>query len=72
MLYLTSNFSSTDARDAIYGLLGLIRRDIKAPLSEPDYNKPTVEVYRDSVETALVTYQNTDVLLYAISNETPS
>ena len=72
MLYLTSNFSSTDARDAIYGLLGLIKRDIEAPLSEPDYNKPTIEVYRDSVETALTTYRNTDVLLYATGNETPS
>jgi len=72
MLYLTSNFSSADSRDAIYGLLGLIRPVIGAPLLEPDYNKSTVEVYRDSVETALSNFQNTNVLLYVTGNETPS
>jgi hypothetical protein len=72
MLYLTSNFSSVDARDAIYGLLGLMRSEIRPPILEPNYNKSTVEVYRDSVESALVIFQNTDVLLYVTGNETPS
>ncbi|KAM7211606.1 hypothetical protein V8F06_013023 [Rhypophila decipiens] len=80
MLYLTSNFSSTDSRDAIYGLLGLINPPGKddgdktltdTPLDEPDYNKSTQEVYRDSVETALSRFETTDVLLYATGNEAP-
>lgn len=73
MLYLTSNFSSTDSRDAIYGLLGLMSPGTAGPpILDPDYGKTTDEVYRDSVEAALAHFQNTDVLLYLTGTETPS
>lgn len=71
MLYLTSNFSSTDPRDQIYGLRGLMKFSDGAGLLDPDYGKSDVEVYRDSVEAGLVHFQNTDVLLYRTGNETP-
>lgn len=63
MLYLASNFSCTDTRDVIYGLRGLMEFSDGAWLLEPDYNKTTVEVYRESVEAAFVNFQDTDVLL---------
>ena len=72
MLYLASNFSSMDPRDKIYGLLGLMNLSDGAGLQDPDYNKSTVEVYRDSVEAAFVNFQNTDVLLYITGHENPS
>ena len=72
MLYLTSNFSSMDPRDVIYGLQGLMKFSNGAELLEPDYSKSTVEVYRDTVEAAFVNFQNTDVLLYLTGNENPS
>jgi hypothetical protein len=72
MLYLTSNFGSTDPRDSIYGLRGLMQFSNGAALLDPDYSKSTVEVYRDSVEAAFVYFQNTDVLLYITGNEDPS
>ena len=75
MLYLASNFSCTDDRDMIYGLRGLMKLPDESPqasLLDPDYSKSTVEVYRDSVEAALLDYRNTDVLLYLTGNEQPS
>jgi hypothetical protein len=72
MLYLASNFSCLDARDVIYGLRGFMKFSDRAGLLDPDYSKPTIEVYRDSVEAALVNFQNTDVLLYITGNEDPS
>ena len=70
MLYLASNFSSADPRDVIYGLRGLMM--ISDDLLQPDYNKSTVEVYRDSVDAAFIHFQNTDVLLYVTGNKSPS
>lgn len=72
MLYLASNFYSTDPRDHIYALRGLMKFSGGAGLLDPDYGKSTVEVYRDSVEAGFVHFQNTDVLLYRTGNETPS
>jgi len=72
MLYLTSNFSSTDPRDHIYGLRGLMKFSDGAGLLDPDYGKSQIEVYRDSVQAGLVHFQNTDVLLYRTGDETPS
>lgn len=72
MLYLASSFSSLDPRDGIYGLRGLMNFSEGAELLDPDYNKSTVEVYRDSVEAAFVNFQNTDVLLYVNAHESPS
>lgn len=72
MLYLASNFSSTDARDAIYGLFGLLRIPDRLGLLEPNYGKSVVEVYRDSVQAALDHFHNTDVLLYVTGDGTPS
>jgi Heterokaryon incompatibility protein (HET) len=72
MLYLASNYSCMDTRDAIYGLRGLMEFSDGAGLLHPDYSKSIVEVYRDSVEAAFVNFQNTNVLLYTTGNENPS
>ncbi|KAI8723093.1 HET domain-containing protein [Fusarium sp. LHS14.1] len=72
MLYLASNFSSTDRRDMIYGLQGLMSITRGSELLYPDYRKSTVEVYSDSVAAAFMDMQNTDVLLYAPGTDHPS
>ena len=72
MLYLVSNFSSLDPRDAVYGLRGLMKLSEGGELLNPDYNKSTAEVYRDSVEAALVDFKNIDVLLYVTGSQNPS
>lgn len=72
MLYLSSNFSCLDARDAIYSLRGLMEFSDGAGILDPDYSKSIVEVYRDSVEAALVNFENTNALLYITGDEAPS
>ena len=75
MLYLASNFACQDDRDMIYGLRGLMNLpepSDQATLLNPDYDKSTVEVFRDSVEAALLDFKNTDVLLYLVGDESPS
>lgn len=72
MLYLASNFHSMDAREMIYGLKGLIKYSDRTAILNPDYNKTLVEVYRDSVEAAIVNFENLDVLLYVTGNGSPS
>jgi hypothetical protein len=72
MLYLASNFSSLDPRDVIYGLRGMMKIDKGGELLKPDYSKSVAEVYRDSVEAALVNFENTDALLYVKGTENPS
>jgi hypothetical protein len=75
MLYLASNFACLDDRDMIYGLRGLMdlpEPSIQADLLNPDYAKSTVEVFQDAVEAALLDFQNTDVLLYLVGDESPS
>jgi hypothetical protein len=64
MLYLASNFASTDPRDQIFGLRGLMNLGLGADLLMPDYSKSILEVYRDSVEAAFMDFQSTDVLNY--------
>jgi hypothetical protein len=57
MLYLASNFACQDGRDMIYGLRGLMvlpEPSEQATLLNLDYDKSTVEVFRDSVEAALL------------------
>ncbi|KAF3919587.1 hypothetical protein ABW20_dc0103296 [Dactylellina cionopaga] len=72
MLYLASNYGCLDPRDIIYGLRGLMKFSQGADILIPDYNKTTLEVYRDSVEAALVNFKNTDALLYLNGTEKPS
>ncbi|TGJ66775.1 hypothetical protein EYR41_008379 [Orbilia oligospora] len=72
MLYLASNYGCLDARDVIYGLRGLMKFSKGAELLTPNYGKTPLEVYRDSVEAALVNFENTDVLLYLAGVESPS
>jgi len=72
VLYLASNFSSLDPRDVIYGLQGMMELDKGADLLRPDYTKSVTEVYRDSVEAALVDFEKTDALLYVKGTEDPS
>jgi hypothetical protein len=72
LLYLASNFSCLDPRDVIYGLRGMMKFDKGAELLKPDYTKSVTEVYRDSVEAALVNFNKTDALLYVQGTEDPS
>jgi hypothetical protein len=72
MLYLASNISSLDPRDMIYGLRGMMELGNGAELLKPDYSKSVADVYRDSVEAALVSFDKTDVLLYVQGTEDPS
>ena len=72
MLYLASTYSCLDARDVIYGLRGLMELSHGGDLLDPDYSKSTLEVYRDSVEAAMIDFQNTDVFTYITGDETPS
>lgn len=72
MLYLASNYFCLDKRDNIYGLRGLMVFKKGAEIVKPDYGKTDLEVYRDSVEAALVNFENTDVLLYLTGTENPS
>ncbi len=72
-LYIVSQFVSTDPRDVIYGLFGMMKlSDEASKVLKPDYNKDVIEVYRDSVEAGLLTYENTDVMLYVTGKEEPS
>ena len=71
MLYLTSNFSSLDPRDIIYGLRGMMMINKGAELLKPDYIKLVIEVYRDSVEAALINFNKIDVLLYIKGTKDP-
>lgn len=71
-LYLAPNFSSIDRRDHIYGLRGLLKVSGEARLLDPDYSKEVVEMYRDSVEAALVHFQDISVSLYHTGNEKSS
>ena len=71
-LYLASNYSCLDARDVIYGLRGLIEVSDGGELLDPDYNKSILEVYRDSVEAALLNFQNTDIFTYVTGDGSPS
>ncbi|KAL8990512.1 MAG: hypothetical protein Q9169_008103 [Polycauliona sp. 2 TL-2023] len=71
-LYLASTYSCHDPRDVIYGLRGLMEVSGGGELLDPDYNKSVLEVYRDSVEAALLSYQNTDVFTYVTGEGTPS
>ena len=72
VLYLASTYSCLDARDVIYGLRGLIDFSDCGDLLDPDYSKSVLAVYRDSVEVALLSLQNTDVLTYITGDENPS
>ena len=72
MLYLASNFSCKDLRDMLYALRGMIEFSKGAELLQPDYNKTTLEVYRNSVEAAFINFENTDILLYTAGNGDPS
>lgn len=71
-LYLVSNYSCLDARDVIYSLRGLIEVSEGGELLDPDYNKSVLEVYRDSVEAAILNFQNTDVFTYVTGDGHPS
>jgi hypothetical protein len=72
MLYLASTYRCLDARDVIYGLRGLMEFSDGGQLLDPDYSKPALEVYRDSVEAAILNFQTTDVFTYVTGDENPS
>ncbi|KAI0397008.1 HET-domain-containing protein [Xylariaceae sp. FL0594] len=52
ILYLTFRFSATDARDKVFALVGMARReeDNEEALTRPDYNLPVKEVYRNAAK----------------------
>ena len=59
-----TKFRATDARDCIYGLLGLVGAgNGAAPSIVPDYNKSVSEVFIEFA--ALAVRDNVDLLLYA-------
>ncbi|KAI3333536.1 hypothetical protein F4824DRAFT_513211 [Ustulina deusta] len=72
MLYLVSNFSTTDPRDVIYGLRGMIQSGDGGWLLDPHYGKTAVDVCQDSVEAAFLNFKNTNALLYVHGVEAPS
>ncbi|KAL8940285.1 MAG: hypothetical protein Q9216_002897 [Gyalolechia sp. 2 TL-2023] len=72
MLYLASTYSCLDARDVIYGLRGLMELSDGGELLDPDYSKSVLEVYRDSVEAAILNFQNTDIFTYVTGDGNPS
>ncbi|KAL1797950.1 hypothetical protein ACET3X_004556 [Alternaria dauci] len=72
ILYLASNYGCLDPRDTIYRLRGLMKLPKDGHMLDPDYSKSTLEVYRDSVEAALVNFEKADVLLYVTGKEDPS
>jgi hypothetical protein len=74
MLCLVSHFCNLDSRDVIYGLRKLMTfsNQEATRILEPDYNKPAIEVYRDSVEAVLMNYENTGALLYLSADDSPS
>lgn len=72
ILYLASNYGCLDTRDVIYGLRGLMNLAEGGSLILPDYRKPREQVYRDTVEAALIDFKKTDVLLYVTGMESPS
>ena len=43
-----------------------------AELLDPDFSKSKLEVYRDSVEAAVLNFQNTDVFTYITGDQDPS
>lgn len=65
-------YSCHDARDVIYGLRGLIEVSDGAELLDPDYSKSVLEFNRDSVEAALLNFQDTDILTYVTADKIPS
>jgi hypothetical protein len=74
MLCLVYHFCSLDSSDVIYGLRKLMTcsNQEATRILEPNCNKPAVEVYPDSVEAVLMTYENTDALLYLSGDDSPS
>jgi len=69
---LASNYGCVDARDTIYGLRGLMKLPKDGHMLDPDYSKSRLELYRDSVEAALMNFEKADVLLYITRQEEPS
>jgi len=39
---------------------------------DPDYSKSTLQVYRDSIEAALVNFEKAGVLIHVTGKEEPS
>jgi hypothetical protein len=72
ILYLASNYQCLDTRDVIYGLRGLMTLGTEEDLLDPNYEKSLIDVYRGAVEAALMHFQNTDVLLYAVGKANPA
>ncbi|KAI0123548.1 heterokaryon incompatibility protein-domain-containing protein [Xylariales sp. AK1849] len=58
--FLSAQCASTDPRDAVYGLYGLLKSE-----AEPDYSTPARRVYEDLVEIMLRRKQFNNVLCFA-------
>jgi hypothetical protein len=72
MFYLAPNYGCLDTRDNIYGLRGLIKLSKEVHMLDPDYSKSTLQVYRDSIEAALVNFEKAGVLIHVTGKEEPS
>lgn len=64
----SSRLESTDPRDRVFGLLGVLKRLNPAeplpPSLTPDYNKPLAHVYRDVTRAAIRQKHDLDMLLH--------
>ena len=68
LLHLCRHALSTDLRDKIYGLLGLMSQSLVRLIS-PDYAAPVIEVYTDFVKCAVQAEDSLDVLRFRSPSE---
>ena len=68
LLHLTRTVFSTDPRDKVYGLLGLMEKPV-VNLIKPDYKDTVVNVYRSFTLAAIEGTGSLDVLRHSTLNE---
>ncbi len=71
ILYVTRNAACTDARDKVYGILGLAV-DGESVVREPDYNLAIEEVYKKLVVSSIEVRGNMDILSLSNPYDSPA
>ncbi|KAK6829718.1 hypothetical protein PG987_010302 [Apiospora arundinis] len=61
-------FICSDLRDKVYGLLGICNRS-EADGIIPDYTRPVAKVYADTAEAHIRSFDDLEIMAYAIFNE---
>ena len=69
LLMLHQNFHATDARDKVYGLLGLLGEGLDL---QPDYGLPVEQVYFDTAVAIIKKDKNLDIFGAARKSRNPS